>query len=120
MTDNTLSQIEQLRAEQRRTAERVDRIEQKLRLMAERAGAQSIDEADTVSMLRMACAERGMILTADGRVGENDAAALLGKAPTTLRNWRSGARPLRFSHLGGRVFYKITDLAAFLDRESDD
>ncbi|MGI0528006.1 helix-turn-helix domain-containing protein [Rhizobium giardinii] len=117
-TDEAL--LSQVLAEQRRIAARLDRIEVKLdQQRAERATAQSIDQTDTVSILRLACAERGIIPTADGRIGEYDAAALLGKAPQTLRNWRSGAGPLRCSRLGGRILYKIADLAAFLDGEND-
>ncbi|WP_086996963.1 helix-turn-helix domain-containing protein [Rhizobium sullae] len=121
MRDDALNQIEQLLAEQKRMAERLDHVERKLdRQLGERAGAQSIDQTDTVSMLRMACAERGVIVTADGRVGENDAAALLGKASQTLRNWRAGARPLPFSKIGGTVTYHLQDLAELLDGGKSD
>ncbi|MFT2210693.1 helix-turn-helix domain-containing protein [Rhizobium giardinii] len=102
--------------EARLLAEQLDRIEAKVdRLMAERAPVQSVDQTDTVSMLRMECAERGMILTADGRIVEDDAAALLGKAPQTLANWRAEKRPLPFSKIGRTVTYHLQDLAAFLD-----
>ena len=44
--------------------------------------------AETMAALEGAARTAGYALSADGRVSEADAAALLGLAPKTLRNWR--------------------------------
>ncbi|MEU9074591.1 helix-turn-helix domain-containing protein [Kitasatospora sp. NPDC048538] len=58
------------------------------------------------------------------RVGQGDrylrteeAAALIGIRPKTLRNWRSqgkGPRPIRLGRVGGRVRYRLSDVGTFL------
>lgn len=52
--------------------------------------------------------------TPDGRVDRKAAATFLGIAPRTLANWRSQGRGPVIVKLGGRVFYRISDLTAFL------
>jgi hypothetical protein len=50
----------------------------------------------------------------DGRVSRSDAAAYLGRKTKTLAMWaleRRGPAPLR---VGGRVFYRIDDLRAYV------
>jgi len=52
--------------------------------------------------------------TGDGRVSEETAALLLGYDPGTLRNKRmQGTAPAAWK-LGGRIWYKLPDLAAWL------
>lgn len=53
-------------------------------------------------------------LTPDGRLNRRDAAAYLGLSPRTLANW--GVRGLGPASLrvGGRRFYRIADLDAFV------
>ncbi|MFB2762746.1 hypothetical protein [Marinobacter shengliensis] len=60
---------------------------------------------------------QGMTLSADGRVGEADAAQLLAIKPRTLRAARQDNRgPVAYSLPVGsaRVSYSLTDLAAFI------
>ena len=64
--------------------------------------------------LREACLETGISLTADGFIGEHNAARLLNRSATTLRNWRYTEQPLKFRVLGGRIEYGLSDLAGFL------
>ena len=76
-----------------------------------------------VDQLKQACAEKDWPVFPGDRVSELVAAQLLGRALGTLRNWRSGSRPLAFVRNGsgrGRVSYKLSDLAKFLDREPED
>ncbi|ANK84168.1 MULTISPECIES: helix-turn-helix domain-containing protein [unclassified Rhizobium] len=100
----------------------VNRIEAKLdRVLATRdRQTQSTDQRDPVAALRAVCHERAVVLTGDGRIGEYDAAMLLGRSPTTLRNWRFGERPIPHSKLGGRIMYRLEDLAAFLNGGQND
>lgn len=51
-------------------------------------------------------------------VGPEDAAERLGVQRSTLDNWRwSGAGP-RYVKVGGRVRYRLADLAAWLDAQT--
>jgi excisionase family DNA binding protein len=44
-----------------------------------------------------------------------EAAELLGLHPYTLSNWRSrGKYKLKYLKIGGRVYYRLTDLNAWL------
>jgi hypothetical protein len=97
-------------------ADQLDRIEAKLDLLlAERSRELTpAAEDDPAAALIAACADQGIPVTADGRIGEYDAARLLCKSPQTLRNWRYAARPLPHSRIGGRVMYALADLAAYL------
>lgn len=65
-----------------------------------------------------AAIEAGMTLSADGRVGESDAATLLGIAPGTLKNMRAeGSAPSHYK-VGvarGRVSYRCLDLACWIE-----
>ena len=72
---------------------------------------------DPVAQLRAWCADNGHHVTADGSVYEHVAAAILDRAPGTLRNWRAAASPLPYVRHGrtGRVRYRLTDLAAMLE-----
>lgn len=76
------------------------------------------EQRDTVTILREWCEANGRHIAPDGSVYESTAAAILDRAPNTLANWRSngGAGVPYFRHPpNGRVRYRITDLAAYID-----
>jgi len=74
-----------------------------------------------VERLRARCTADRLRITGDDMVGEGVAGVLLGYAPGTLRNWRSGARPLDFVRRSGQVLYALGTLAAWLEnRQSAD
>jgi hypothetical protein len=73
-----------------------------------------------LDILTAACAEQAITVSADGYILESAAARLLGRSKTTLRNWRYEARPLPFRLLGGRIEYRLADLASFLEGRSED
>ncbi|MER9233638.1 helix-turn-helix domain-containing protein [Mesorhizobium sp. M0622] len=97
-------------------ADQLNRIEAKLDLLLAGRSREVTPAAedDPAADLRAACADMGIAITADGRVGEYGAAMLVGKSPQTLRNWRYAARPLPHSRIGGRIMYGLADLAAYL------
>jgi hypothetical protein len=66
-------------------------------------------------MLQRRVRERQMIVTPDGRLTRSHAAKYLGVAEQTLANWRTIGRGPKSFRLGGRVFYRLTDLQAFVD-----
>jgi hypothetical protein len=77
---------------------------------------------DPVETLRAWCREHGHHITADGCVYEDTAAALLDRAPATLKNWRcagAGLLPFRRHGRSGRVRYRLVDLAELLERGGD-
>ncbi|MCZ2099465.1 MAG: hypothetical protein LC121_25030 [Anaerolineae bacterium] len=62
---------------------------------------------------------RGIVVSADGRVGEADAARLIGMAPESLRNARSeGTAPPHYkvSIAGARISYRLADVAVWLEK----
>lgn len=80
------------------------------------------DRRQTIEDLKKSCVQNGWPVYPGGRVNEAVAAALLGRAVGTLRNWRYGERPLPFTRPGagrGRVTYRLSDIADFLDCEAD-
>lgn len=69
-------------------------------------------------MLREAARAAEMTITGDQRVSEANAAMLLGLAAGTLRNWRQqgeGPRSFATPMDGGRLSYRIGDLAAWVE-----
>lgn len=50
----------------------------------------------------------------DGRVSRADAAAFLGISPKTLAEWKRLGQGPRSIRVGGRIFYKLEDLDAFV------
>lgn len=50
----------------------------------------------------------------DGRVARADAAAYLGRTPKTLAEWSRLGRGPRPRRVGGRIFYMLDDLDAFV------
>lgn len=82
-------------------------------------GHEYVPETRTpVQELEVACRERGLFVTVDGRVTEQVAADLLGRAPGTLANWAYSDRPLPFVKVSGRRTYRLSDLAEFLRKGS--
>jgi hypothetical protein len=72
-----------------------------------------------LAMLRRQAEESTMMVTADQRVGEKDAARLIGMHPDTLRRRRGEGTGPDFYRLGvgGSSFsYRFTDLAVFVDQ----
>ena len=55
-----------------------------------------------------------MIVTPDGRLTRSHAARYLGVAEQTLANWRSMGRGPKCLKIGGKVFYRLDDLEAFV------
>ncbi len=79
-------------------------------------------ERTTACFLR-AVADRGMFITADGRVSESDAGELTGYAAGTLRNMRSaGAGPAFFNRplCGFAKSYRLEDLAAWVEKSREE
>lgn len=69
----------------------------------------------TAQVFRQWVLDQGYRATPDGRVVEAVAADLLGRAPKTLSNLRSlGMGPVYF-RAGGRVEYRIHDLAEWVE-----
>jgi predicted DNA-binding transcriptional regulator AlpA len=58
---------------------------------------------------------RAAALAMDPYLGTADLAARLGKSTETLRNWRSENRGPKWCWLGGRIAYKLSDVATWLD-----
>ena len=52
----------------------------------------------------------------DGRLSRRDAAQYLGLSAKTLAIWGSQGRGPNFVKVGGRVFYYLEDLQAFVGR----
>ena len=76
--------------------------------------------AVSVEKLRMWCAERGFPVFPMDRVGEQAAAAILGKCEKTLRNLRYCGSGIPFCRSGGgrgRVSYFLRDLSEILKAE---
>lgn len=76
------------------------------------------EAANTYERLLAACREHGFIVTADERIGEPDAAVLLGLSLGGLRNMRAlGTSPpfYRRPAGGSRVSYRIVDIATWLE-----
>lgn len=75
--------------------------------------------ASMTERLREACRDNGYFVTWDNFVSERTAAAMLGREPGTLRNWRTAHRPLPFRKLHGRVQYQLADIAALIIAADD-
>ena len=68
---------------------------------------------ERVEAMRQWCSDRGVWLGPADDVSEQTAAALLGRAPETLRSWRGTDQRLPFRKSGGRIRYALSDIAAF-------
>lgn len=86
----------------------------------DKAGGQAI--ADTAERLEAAAQRAGYWISADGRMGESDVAALIGLTPGTLANKRREGTAPRAYELGGRghrVTYRIADVARWIEAHRD-
>ncbi|WP_375403899.1 helix-turn-helix transcriptional regulator [uncultured Sphingomonas sp.] len=75
------------------------------------------------SLLLESCTEHGVVrdivrVTPTGRLSLSSAATYLGLRPKTLRNYNYRGIGPRSSKVGGRRFYHIADLDAFIGRVS--
>lgn len=62
--------------------------------------------------------ERTLVrMTPDERMTRSDAAKFIGVGSRTLANWKSKGRGPRQTKIGGRVFYRLTDLEVFIAGE---
>lgn len=68
-----------------------------------------------IAVWRRWCIENRKWVSPDDRVDENTAAELLGVSPFTMRNWRSGDRPLPFACTRRRISYRLHDLAMLIE-----
>jgi len=66
---------------------------------------------DALSAMRAACIAMSIAVSWDLHIGEADAARLLRRAPSTLRNRRALDRPLPFRKRSRRIEYALADLA---------
>lgn len=55
-----------------------------------------------------------VIVAPDGRLSRRDAAAYLSLSPRTLANWQGRGLGPRSHRVGGRRFYYLSDLEAFV------
>jgi hypothetical protein len=69
---------------------------------------------DSEARLRQACEAMSIAVAWDGSVDEAGAAAILNRAPNTLRNWRMTGRPLEFERSGRLIRYRLAELARFI------
>lgn len=79
--------------------------------------------AATLAALHAACAEAGCPMSGDGRVSETTAAELLGVEAATLAKRRQcgNAPPAYRLPVGaGRVSYRLTDLAQWIEAQRED
>ena len=77
----------------------------------------STSEADLeerVQSLRAKCTEFGFVVFSDEWVTTDTAAALLDRAPGTIRNWLHQDRPLQPRRLRKRITYNLGDIAKML------
>lgn len=51
----------------------------------------------------------------DGRLSADDAARYLGRARGTLATWRMRGVGPRWSLVGGRIFYRLSELQRFVE-----
>lgn len=76
----------------------------------------------TLRMLTEAARDNGMRVTGDGRIGEADAAALLGWKPKTLADRRTeGRAPQHYRMPVGeaRLSYRLHDLAEWIEAQRE-
>lgn len=74
---------------------------------------------ETTNAYRAWCTEHGVSVTPDGRVGESDAARILGYGnPGSLKNLRQqGFAPPHYLRVvaGAKVSYRLQDLAIWIE-----
>lgn len=78
--------------------------------------------ADTAKVLLMSIEKNQIVMSADQRVSESDAALLVGMQPGTLKNLRTeGTAPPNYrAPVGGsRISYRVLDLAEWIERKRE-
>lgn len=75
--------------------------------------------AKTEKAFREWLTSNGYRVSPDGRVGETLAADLLTRSPKTLSNMRSLGMGPSFYKAGGRIEYRVQDLAKWLETNFD-
>tara|TARA_R110002124_G_scaffold141679_1_gene306228 strand:+ start:16646 stop:16927 length:282 start_codon:yes stop_codon:yes gene_type:complete len=79
--------------------------------------------AATTELFSEACAARGTPVTADGRIGEADAAVLLGYQLASLQNLRTmGGGPAHYKRRAGtsKISYRLCDLAGWVEQTREE
>jgi hypothetical protein len=66
-----------------------------------------------VAELRSECWQGAILVLDDRWVKEADAARLIGRAATTVRNWRQGSAPLTWKRIQGATYYELAELARY-------
>lgn len=77
----------------------------------------------TITGLAEATRVSNFWISGDGRIGEQDAAKLLGWSPDSLRNARTekaGPRSYRLGGGGHRVTYRLMDLAKWIESHCEE
>lgn len=77
------------------------------------------DPAEIEAMLRDALDRWGVEASGDGRVLEPAAARLLSYSALYLRNMRHEGKGPRAMKVGGRVFYRLPDIARWIADNSE-
>lgn len=72
------------------------------------------DLEERVQSLRAKCTEFGFVVFSDEWVTTITTAALLDRAPGTIRNWLHQDRPLQPRKLHNRITYRLGDIAQML------
>lgn len=78
---------------------------------------------ETANQFRSACDERGYQVTGDDRIGEVEAAQLLGYQLSSFRNLRRAAfGPAHYNRRAGnsRISYRLVDLAEWVEFTRED
>jgi hypothetical protein len=78
------------------------------------------DPGEMVESLKTWCREHSKPVFPGDRVNEETAAALLGRCPGTLKNWRTQHCPVPFVRSGagrGRISYRLKDIAEHLEKQ---
>lgn len=76
----------------------------------------------TMRMILKAATDQHMVMSADMRVGEKDAATLLGYVQGSLRNLRQmGQAPTSYQRPvnGARISYRLMDLACWIEERRE-
>jgi hypothetical protein len=74
----------------------------------------------TAQLLHAACRDAGAWVSGDNRIAEETCAALLGWTTDALRNRRyegRGPPHYRLGGSGGRVTYRVSDVATFIETQ---
>lgn len=73
--------------------------------------APKADIEERIASYRARCTELEYIVSWDGWVDTYTVAALLNRAPGTIRNWRYQDRQLQGREMYGRVHYNLREIA---------